>query len=127
MNKKERMYARIISHGNGLIEFFNLPIQDPIALSKKLFRLENKAHDLAIRYTNGLMETNKYETEANKILVSLSKIIGKNNMKKVFINGDPRGYALKIDDKYQDRLYKVGIYRDWGGYGIIAPDFSENI
>ena len=48
-------------------------------------------------------------------------------MKKVFINGDPRGYALKIDDKYQDRLHKVGIHRDWGGYGIIAPDFSENI
>lgn len=127
MNKKERMYAKIISYGNGLIEFFNLPMQDPITLSKKLFRLENKAHYLAERYINGLIETDKYQAEADKILVSLSKIIGKNNMKKVFINGDPRGYALKIDDKYQDRLHKVGIYRDWGGYGIIAPDFSENI
>lgn len=127
MNKKERMYARIISHGNGLIEFFNLPMQDPISLSKKLFKLENKAHSIAIRYANGIMQTDEYGKEANKILVSLSKIIGRNNMKKVFINGDPRGYALKIDDKYRDRLHSVGIHRDWGGYGIIAPDFSENI
>lgn len=46
-------------------------------------------------------------------------------MNKVFVNGDPRGYTLKIDDKYKDKMHKAGVYRDWGGYGIIAPDFRE--
>lgn len=44
---------------------------------------------------------------------------------KVFINRDPRGYALKIDDEDMRRL-GLQIHSDWGGYGIIAPDLSEN-
>ena len=41
----------------------------------------------------------------------------------VFVNGDPRGYALKIDDSYVKK-FNLKIERDWGGYGIIAPDFK---
>jgi len=41
----------------------------------------------------------------------------------VFINGDPRGYALKINDKYV-RENQLRIYSDMGGYGIIAPEFN---
>ncbi len=38
----------------------------------------------------------------------------------VFVNGDPRGYALKIEDSAARDL---DIHRDMGGYGIICPDF----
>jgi hypothetical protein len=38
---------------------------------------------------------------------------------RVWLNQDPRGYALKIDLKEGERLHT-----DWGGYGIIAPDLS---
>ena len=41
----------------------------------------------------------------------------------IFLNGDPRGYALKIKDDFI-RDNKVNIYKDWGGYGIFAPDFA---
>lgn len=125
MNKHDKMYIAIANNGNALIEFFNLPAQDPIALSKKLFRLEYKAHRLAEDHCNGKIETDQWEEISDKILVSLGKIIGKKNTSKVFFNGDPRGYALKIDDKYRDKMHKAGIARDMGGYGIIAPDFRE--
>lgn len=38
-------------------------------------------------------------------------------------NGDARGYALKIEDNYM-RENNIVLFQDWGGYGIIAPDFS---
>lgn len=38
----------------------------------------------------------------------------------VEINLDPRGYALKINDDYM-RAHNLKLYRDYGGYGIIAP------
>lgn len=50
----------------------------------------------------------------------------------VFVNLDPRGYALKIDDEWvRDQradhrtAYKAAIHQDWGGYGIIAPEINE--
>ena len=40
-----------------------------------------------------------------------------------FINGDCRGYALKIKDQYV-RENNLKIQTDFGGYGLIAPDLS---
>lgn len=40
---------------------------------------------------------------------------------EVYINLDPRGYVLKIDEGYMQEN-KLDLYRDMGGYGIIAPD-----
>lgn len=42
----------------------------------------------------------------------------------VFVNRDPRGYALKISDEWMQQ-HNATLHRDWGGYGIIAPDLSE--
>lgn len=119
--KQERMYIRIEQHGNDLCRIFKLDA-DPISLSKRIFSIEYKAHRLAEDYTNGEIETDQYEVAAQKLLIRLSKIIGKNNMRKVFLNGDPRGYALKLTEKASK---SVKIHKDWGGYGILAPDFRE--
>jgi hypothetical protein len=43
----------------------------------------------------------------------------------VFVNGDPRGYALKIQDEYVSEN-SLDIHRDMGGYGILAPDLSDD-
>lgn len=46
----------------------------------------------------------------------------------VISNGDPRGWALKLDDRKLRDFYGVGVpaserlARDWGGYGLISPD-----
>ncbi len=41
----------------------------------------------------------------------------------VFINRDPRGYALKINDEWM-RANNAKLETDWGGYGLIAPEIK---
>ena len=125
MNKKERLYSMITKHGQDLKAVFNLdPNTDPVQLSKRLFRLENKAHRLAVDFCNGDIDQLTWDSEASKILDKVQAIL--KYKKNIFVNGDARGYALKIDDNYI-RSNNFNIYRDFGGYGIIAPDFKEII
>lgn len=120
--KKTRMYDKIRQHGENLKEIFGLS-GDPVALSKKVFMLEGKAHRAAEQYANGYIDTAQYSKVAEGILKSLDKVIHFNKTRVgVFVNSDPRGYALKID--YQDAR-GLNIFRDMGGYGILAPDFRE--
>lgn len=44
------------------------------------------------------------------------------------VNYDARGYALKINDSIMKSLFDKGIrlYSDFGGYGILAPEFNES-
>lgn len=44
-----------------------------------------------------------------------------------FVNGDPRGYALKIDNATLEGralIAAVGLHTDWGGYGILSPEIT---
>ena len=118
MNKKQIMYNKIQKHGNNLKTIFNLNT-DSVKLCKKLFRLENKAHRLAEDYCNGV--TDNIESETIKIINKVKKIL---NTNEVFFNGDPRGYALKLSEQFSK---DKNIHKDWGGYGIIAPNFREYI
>ena len=119
MNKREKMYQMIQKHGDDLKAIFNIN-EDSVELCKKLFRLENKAHRLATDYCNGDFEGD-IENESKKIVDKAKKILKTN---EIFFNRDARGYALKIKDGFI-RVNNLSIYRDWGGYGIIAPDFRE--
>jgi len=123
MNKKEKMYQEIEHHGSNLNKIFDTKF-DNIALSKKIFAIERKAHQLALDYCNGEngITTDNWEDLSDKILLSLDKILQFKAKKiPVYLNGDARGYALKIQSEYANN---INIYRDWGGYGILAPDFS---
>jgi len=140
-SKRERMYQAIETHGANLNVIFKTNL-DNITLCKKLFRLEKKVHHVTtcLCNTNTLdrLELNRFtgydvkqatEEERDiffdKILKSLDKILNfKRNGVPVFINHDPRGYALKIKDGYVTE-HNLKIYKDWGGYGILAPDFNE--
>ena len=120
------LYSRITRHGQNLKAMFNLdPNLDPVKLCKRLFRLENKAHRLAVDFCNGVIDQLEWDQKADQILTKVETIL--NNKKVLFCNGDARGYALKIDDEYTRyiRSCNINIHRDWGGYGIIAPDFRE--
>ena len=123
MNKKEMLYLRITKHGQDLKAVFNLDRDiDPVKLCKRLLRLENKAHKLAVDFCNGVIAQLEWDKKADQILTKVETIL--NNKKVLFLNGDARGYALKIDDEYL-KNNNFNIHRDWGGYGIIAPDFRE--
>lgn len=142
-DQKAKMYERIEKHGKDLIWVFGLPdTTDPVDLCKRLLRIEKKVHrateclcntnNLHVHDTwdiiNGIGKihftvTESTEEEQDKFFDSqmkrLLKIIGKQNAEKVFFNYDPRGYSLKIRKEFSDCFC-----RDWGGCGIIAPDFS---
>ena len=118
--QKIEMYSRIKKHGDTLKNIFNLNI-DSVKLCKKLFKLEREAQRLALLYCNEGIEIDE---EVNQILIKVSKILN-TNINNIFFNGDPRGYALKFDEKFIKD--KDIIHRDWGGYGIVAPDLSEGV
>jgi len=122
MNQQEKyiMYQRIKKHGDNLKAIFNLDI-DSVKLCKQLFRLENKAHKIATDYCNGDFEGD-IEKESEKILLKVSKILNTNTF-NMFLNTDARGYALKFFENFSK---DKPIHKDWGGYGIIAPDFREH-
>ena len=122
MTNKKEMYRQIEKHGENLKVIFKLSNDiDPVKLSKQLFRLENKAHRLAEDDYNGL----DVSAEVEKVIKSVCKVLNLKNINdfKIFWNNDPRGYALKIDDEFVFKN-KLQIHRDWGGNGILAPDFS---
>lgn len=126
MNKKEKMYEQIKQHGENIKKIFYLRnYLDPIKLSKKLRRLEIKGNRIATQLCNGEIDQDQFDNEKDKIRLKLRDILEINSLKDwgVFFNSDPRGYALKICDK-RVRDFKLNIYRDWGGYGILAPEFK---
>tara|TARA_B100001250_G_C19624088_1_gene710735 strand:+ start:539 stop:913 length:375 start_codon:yes stop_codon:yes gene_type:complete len=121
-SSKEKMYQQIEKHGEDLKVIFNLSNDvDSIKLCKQLFRLENKAHQLAEDDYNGL----DVKAEVESIFKSVCKVLNISSIKEwgIFWNNDPRGFALKIDDETV-RKNDLKIHRDWGGNGILAPDFS---
>ena len=80
---------------------------------------------------NGTIDDSEYEKQSDKILVKVVEILkikGMNTNEEsypVIFNGDCRGYALKIDDEYI-KEHSLSIYRDMGGFGIIAPDLTND-
>jgi len=118
---------QITKHGENLNAIFNTGL-DPVTLCKKLRRLENKANKLATDYCNGDngIDSENWEQKCKPILTAVFKILNRQgNFGKipVYINRDARGYALKISDKDM-RAKKLTLYSDWGGYGILAPEFN---
>ncbi len=123
-NQKSKMYAQIEQHGKNLNFIFNTGLE-PVKLCKKLRTLEAKAHKVAVDYCNG---DNGVTSEnigrfTEPIFKQVNKIL--NPPFNISFNGDARGYALKISDKIMSK-YNLNLYKDWGGYGILAPEFDGN-
>ena len=133
-----RQYEAIEAHGQNLLAIFpNATERDPVALCKKLRRLEAKASRITTDYCNGDFDAGdngeKLDAALDAILAKVNAILGNNEQYPimnvpVFINSDPRGYALKIESEWmQTYMRKAGcnrITKDCGGYGIIAPEIT---
>ena len=121
MNEKTR--PAIIKHGMDLLAIFpNATEKDPIKLCKKLRRIETRANRAACDACNTNAGWDAWETtERDRALKAVSKVLATD---RVWINGDPRGYALKVDLTPEE--VKAGaLHKDWGGNGIIAPEIDE--
>jgi hypothetical protein len=125
--KRETMYKNIVEHGKDLKRVFNLDSSiDEVKLCKALFKIENKAHQLAEHFCSFYEDEEKQEKIIDDILNKVDKLLNfKNQNIPVFFNGDPRGYTLKIDCDYMRDKKIYPFYSDWGNYGIIAPSFRE--
>lgn len=130
--RQQAKIGRIRAHGNRLLAIFpNATEKDPVALCKKLRRLEAKATAIALRLCNGPEYSSEEEPDrlCDAILVKVRDLLQDYETPwfkfvPIFINRDPRGYALKIDEEWM-RVHPNCIYRDMGGYGIIAPDLND--
>ncbi len=98
---------------------------DGVQLFEKLRRLELKAHRLRVIGCDRNLTTSeestidRIEKKVRDLLPGLNNI---NNGYHFFINGDPRGYALKLQGPDEGGKLPEGINTDWGGYGILAPE-----
>ena len=147
-----RQYEAIEAHGKNLLAIFpNATEKDPVSLCKKLRRLESKASRITTDYCNGDFDAGengeKLDAALDAILAKVNAILGNTNKNPipVFINRDPRGYALKIQDawmtqcreQWDRQIAKQGkkaigpsywallrLHRDFGGYGILAPEIT---
>jgi hypothetical protein len=135
-------------HGESILAAFpNTTEKDPVALCKKLRRIETVAHNGATAHCNG--ETlhigihDRYEFSSDEnawgkfsamVLKRVMTLFGSSVPAYcgLFVNGDARGYALKLNDEWtrnwNHRQYvnntRLPIYTDMGGYGILAPDLT---
>ena len=121
--EKKEMYQKIFDHGERLLKIFpDATVRDPIALCKRLRKIENQAHKVAEDACNGVINVDQVETLDLHFENALDRLLQWRKAEvPVFINHDPRGYALKIREAFAKDLV---IYKDWGGYGIICPDFT---
>ena len=129
-NKKIEMYARIKKHGEDIKKIFSLPAStDPVKLCKSLRRRETEAQMIQEVHGNGFYRLSA-KLEA-KLMIKLKALLMPNGTPEeflkfgIFLNTDPRGYALKIPDEIV-KANAWTIYKDLGEFGILAPDLNES-
>ncbi len=139
--KRQAMLERIEQHGRNLLAIFpEATERDPVKLCKRLRRLEREAAAVGLRLSNGpeyaagqadaltdaiLDKVNALLDDYNVEICPPARPTEKRAAVPIFVNRDPRGYALKIDSEWMRDHPKAMLHTDFGGYGIIAPDFSE--
>lgn len=131
--------SAIVRHGESLIAAFpNCTEKDPVALCKKLRRIETSLTKPLTDYCNTGEGESDLDLLCNYAEQKIIKILGIKKLDEtiVFINRDPRGCAIKLDDawtrEYNDKMRKNStnetcrvIYTDLVGYGLLAPDLNR--
>lgn len=150
MTNKERRKLQLERHYAALVrlaEACGVAKADGKKLSVALLKIERIAHAGAEAYCNGDVYRclGKYgsghfnfnadenawgrfsemiEREVQILFVKLPPFF--------YVNGDPRGYALKIrgaeagNDYGRDLIQKTNLMTDWGGNGLLAPQIDGN-
>lgn len=129
----------IRKHGETLLAMFpNATEKDPVALCKKLRRIETAIAGPILDYANGDngMTADKLTHETSMAEIRCGNLLGLDKhgiaLAGLFVNCDPRGYALKLDSDWFKHCQNERrennlpvLHQDWGGYGIIAPDLIK--
>lgn len=95
--------------------------EDGLALWRKLRRVEARANQSACAYCNGEIDSEQWEAEKDKITARVKDIFGGTLPPGFFVNGDPRGYSLKMEENST----KHALHQDFGHYQILAPEIND--
>ena len=122
MKIKDSNAREYMNHINTLAQIAGVSEYEGMLIYRKLRRIELKANRLAVMECNGLPEN--YKEGAAKQHTNNEKAVLKllPGLQGFFVNGDCRGYTLKVYEQ-QAREFYPNLHKDWGGYGILAPEF----
>ena len=92
--------------------------------------LETAQSQLNVDECNGDITDYNAQVIQKKLTARAKRLFGGKLPKGFFVNGDPRGYALKLnsdawkvsDDARENYEARPISYTDWGGYMILAPE-----
>ena len=98
------------------------PAAEGATVYNALRRLEKRACRANTDACNTPAGAEAQDGEHAAVLAGVREILGR-IPRGFFVNGDPRGYALKIDN--EKTTIPAGIQTDWGGYGCLAPEFRR--
>lgn len=122
--------AAITKHGNDLLALFPDAVErDPVKLCKALRRVEVAISGPLLRACN-TGDDEHLDKQCDAAMAKTIKLLGLTVRQAIacglFINRDPRGYAIKLSDSWVRKQRDNGrtIHTDFGGYGIIAPDLT---
>jgi len=119
---KKEMENRIRNHAEMLDAIFPNAHKQGVDLCKWLRRKESVGNRMATDWCNGDLSNEDWDNASDNLLQSVNEMLGNDPAKiTIFINGDARGYTLKIHDDSM-RENSLELHRDWGGFGILAPD-----
>jgi hypothetical protein len=82
-----------------------------------LLEVEEQAHSAAEDYCN--VEGFDHDAAVSAVEERVAEMFGGELPAGFFVNGDPRGYALKLREGTGSLSQ-----RDWGAFEILAPDFN---
>lgn len=114
---RERQRAALIALGANPLNI--------AAISNAIERAERRHNRKALKYCNepqadGWREL--WETQQKMDLETLASALPK-AAPFLFINQDPRGYAIKLDNESEaarELIQVAGVARDWGGFGLLC-------
>jgi hypothetical protein len=133
VRKSAQLRQRELRQILALAQVFGWPpdILENSARYDALCKLEWRASRDAERICNGDIQRSDTGQELydKRILDAVNALTGfRGKGVPVFLSGDPRGYALKIEDAWtraNDTGPEIRLERDMGGYGLLAPTAYE--
>lgn len=115
MTQKEQIQKQREAHHKALEKLTGRP-GEGLKIWRKLRRWEAEASRITVALCNGEVTQEDVETALDAVKGKVESFIGE----RVYLNRDPRGYALKLPENSPD----WGLHRDMGGYQILAPEIG---
>jgi len=132
LNKRERRAAALLAHYatcERLARHLGVTDPDGKKISVALWKAEKLGAERALHMCNDSSYGEEMQSQCrHDVCLMVEDALG-TIPPGFFINGDPRGYALKIDNENPAGLAlirAVGLHTDFGGYGILSPEIDGN-